>query len=123
MNAKRVLHEELCLSGEDRGYWYLLTALSVIERDETVLTSVTKELYPAIALRHGVTSENVESTMRRTVRLLREHDSRAAMERILGHTLPEPPTLRHFLGQLHYYCSLEGSPSGEGSLDALSAAR
>lgn len=122
MSLKRVLHEELCLSGEDKGYWYLLVALDEIDRDETILTCVTKELYPAIARRQGVTPENVEATLRRTVRLLWERGSRPAMERILGHTLPEPPTLRHFLGQLHYYCSREDLPSGLPAGVVLSSA-
>lgn len=112
MDVKKVLHDQLGLSAEDKGYWYILTALEEIERDELVLTSVMKDLYPAIAQRYSVSTENVESTMRRTVRQLFERGSREGLERIVGHTLLEPPTLRHFLARLWYYVSVSSDPAG-----------
>ena len=110
MDVKKVLHDQLDLSAEDKGYWYILAATEEIERDAMVLTSVMKDLYPAIAQRYNVSVENVESTMRRTVRQLFERGSRAGLEKIVGHTLLEPPTLRHFLARLWYYVSVSSNP-------------
>ncbi len=42
MDVKRVLHEELGLSAEDKGYWYILTALEEIKSRTRAVRSIKK---------------------------------------------------------------------------------
>ena len=80
------------------GYWYLSEALVLCQEDSERITAVLKALYWPIAQRHLVSVSSVEVAMRRAIRAAWLHaDGRTAMEHLLRHKLPTPPSNRELL--------------------------
>ncbi len=96
--------QQLGVSPESIGYWYTLSALELASQDTMALTYVTKRVYQVIAGRHAVTPECIEGALRRTVKSIWLYGNRGLLEEIVHHTLPEPPTASHFLGQMVAWC-------------------
>lgn len=104
MEIKQVLYE-LGITPALLGHRYILTACQAIERDPTILTRITKGLYPMVAAQYGVSPLSVEAAIRRAV-MHAWTNNRVKLEKIVRHLLPEPPTTGHFLGQLTFYLEL-----------------
>ena len=85
------------------GYRYIFFGCRQVQDDMSLLTSVTKRLYPMIAEEYGVSPKSVEAAMRRAIKMSWESSNRSKMERIVRHLLPEPPSASHFLAQLAFY--------------------
>lgn len=103
MEPKQAL-QKLGISPETVGYWYMLEAVDLIGQDMRILTTITKQLYPRIAHKFQVTPESIEAALRRVIKNCWASGNRTLMEQIVNHTLPQPPTVGHFLGQLAVYC-------------------
>lgn len=83
------------------GYWYLSEALTLCQEDPERITAVLKALYWPIAQRHRVSVSSVEVAMRRAIQAgWRRIDGRTAMEHLLRHKLPAPPSNGELLAAL-----------------------
>lgn len=91
------------------GYRYIFFGCRQVQADMSLLTSVTKRLYPMIAKEFGVSPKSVEVAMRRAIKISWESSNRGKMERIVRHRLPEPPSVSHFLAQLAFYTMADPS--------------
>ncbi len=96
--------QRLGASSESVGYWYMLSALEIASADAHVLTYVTKLVYLPVGRQYQVSPECVEAALRRTVKNVWLYGNRDLLEEIVHHTLPEPPTTSHFLGQMVAWC-------------------
>lgn len=96
--------QQLGVSPESIGYWYTLSALELAGHDARALTCVTKLVYLPVAQQFHVSPECVEAALRRTVKNVWLYGNRTLLEQIVHHTLPEPPTSSHFLGQMIAWC-------------------
>ena len=99
-----IILQQLGISPELVGYWYILAAVEIACVDMYRLTAVTKQLYPLVAQKFRTTPEAVEAAMRRAIKNCWLYGNRPFMEQIVYHTLPQPPVTSHFLGQLVLSC-------------------
>jgi two-component system response regulator (stage 0 sporulation protein A) len=63
------------IPGNLKGFGYLVTAITEIIQDESMMYGVTKILYPKIAKRHGSTSVRVEKGIRHAIEVAWERQS------------------------------------------------
>ena len=94
------------------GFNYFKTAIYKTIKDESLLTAVTKELYPAVADIYDVEPSNIESSMRHVIRVAWK-DSKHARNEInkYGYNmkLNERPSNSRFISILSNYLRLNGS--------------
>lgn len=61
------LLNEMGIPSHLKGYQYLLDAICLVTEDFSLINSVVKKLYPAIADKHNTQAANVERAMRNTI--------------------------------------------------------
>lgn len=88
------------------GYWYLLSALKVLQRDPQAATSLMKRIYFTVADIYVTSPQAVESGLRRTIGLCWEHSSHALLGEIMGEELPARPTVGRFLVAISTWCEI-----------------
>lgn len=66
----------LGITANYKGYWYLLTALELIDLDQTAHFRVTKDLYPKIAQVHKTSNQNVERGIRTVIGVCWDYGNR-----------------------------------------------
>lgn len=59
----------LCISGHYHGFALLLTCLNTAMKNENLLDSLTKHLYPLVAEQHGTTVGHVTSSIRNLIKI------------------------------------------------------
>src|SRR5699024_2938284 len=94
------------------GFNYFKTTIYKTIKDESLLTAVTKELYPAVADVYDVEPSNIESSMRHVIRVAWK-DSKHARNEINKYgykmKLNERPSNSRFISILSNYLRLNGS--------------
>lgn len=93
------LLQQLHLSPDRVGFWYILSAIGLAHQDMEAMTCLTKHLYAAIADMYGVSPSAVESGLRHAVSACWQ-GSRPLLEDVMGGPLPERPTVGRFLAEL-----------------------
>ena len=73
------------------GFRYLKTALALLVENDMMLYSVTKELYPAIAVQHNTTPSRVERAIRHSLEIMADrcYIDRPTNSEFLAHCLEE----------------------------------
>ena len=85
-----------------RGHQQTVLACELIGKDETLLLSVTRELYPKVAERYGCNVDNVERNIRTLIKhIWNEHPEK--LIEISRCDLKYPPTAAEFLDYLVTY--------------------
>lgn len=68
-----------------KGYRYMRTAVIMVEKDMSVVGSVTKLLYPELAKRYNTTDGKVERAIRNAIEVSWERGNRNTFERLFGY--------------------------------------
>lgn len=85
------------------GFAYLLTGLTLIRSDPSLCRSMTRGLYPGIALQHGTSARSVERAIRHAIAAAWERTGGQAYRQTLGRLasfVGERPTNSEFLAQV-----------------------
>lgn len=93
----------LGLSPKLIGYWDLLTAIELVLKNKSALTAMIKEIYIPTAAKRCVEWDCPEASIRKAIRLIWQRGNRDLLERIMNHSLPEPPPAGEFLGAFAFY--------------------
>lgn len=83
-----------------KGYHYLREAVKMAIKDQQVMRSITKELYPGIALRFETSASKVERAIRHAIEVAWAKGRIESINRIFGagiYTLAEKPTNGEFI--------------------------
>ena len=99
MLSNAALLHDLGISENYKGFYYILSALDLIQEKPERLLLVTKWLYPEIAKRHHTSSACVERDMRSVIQSAwKNYPER--IERLARQDLSAPPTVSCLLGWL-----------------------
>ncbi|HJC65251.1 MAG: sporulation transcription factor Spo0A [Lachnospiraceae bacterium] len=82
----KMLHE-LGIPAHIKGYQYLRDAISMTVKDQEMMTSVTKILYPTIAKRHQTTASRVERAIRHAIEVAWGRGKLETIDQIFGYTV------------------------------------
>lgn len=82
----RMLHE-LGIPAHIKGYQYLRDAISMTVRDQEMMNSVTKILYPSIAKHHRTTSSRVERAIRHAIEVAWGRGKMETIDQVFGYTV------------------------------------
>ena len=75
-----------------KGYHYLRDAILLSGRDMEVVSSVTKLLYPTVAMRFKTTNQKVERAIRNAIEVSWERGNTETFERMFGYSAQEGRT-------------------------------
>ena len=81
-----MLHE-LGIPAHIKGYQYLRDAITMTVKDQEMMNSVTKILYPTIAKRHRTTSSRVERAIRHAIEVAWGRGKMETIDQVFGYTV------------------------------------
>ena len=85
-DVTQMLHE-IGISAHIKGYQYLRDAIILSVKDEEMLSSVTKILYPGIAKKHQTTSSRVERAIRHAIEVAWNRGKMDTINALFGYTV------------------------------------
>ena len=94
--------EEMGLTGKFKGYYYVIDAILIRQEMDYAPFHITKDIYPDIADRYGITRESVEFAIRNTVQYCWDN-SREQLCRYAGYSLKSRPSNMVFIEILSNY--------------------
>lgn len=86
-----------------KGYMYLRDAILMVVSRNELLGSITKELYPAIASKHGTTPSRVERAIRHAIEVAWNRGNIEAIQSLFGNTINQErgkPTNSEFIAMI-----------------------
>lgn len=83
-----------------KGYKYLVTSISNVSNDISLLSEVTKELYPKVARTHETTSSRVEQAIRHVLKVTWTNGNKEELERIFGFRAKHKPCNSEFISRI-----------------------
>lgn len=86
MEVTNIIHE-IGIPAHIRGYLYLRDAILLVVENINLLNAVTKELYPAIAVKYNTTSSRVERAIRHAIELAWDRGNVNYLNEVFGHTV------------------------------------
>ena len=105
----KMLHE-LGIPAHIKGYQYLRDAISMTVKDQEMMTSVTKILYPTIAKRHQTTASRVERAIRHAIEVAWDRGDLETLQKYFGYTVSNAkgkPTNSEFIAMIADRISLD----------------
>ncbi len=94
---------ELGVPAHIRGYQYLRYAIALVIKDITILNSITKALYPEIAIKFETTPNRVERAIRHAIETSWERSELDVINRLFRYTIRNDrgkPTNSEFIALL-----------------------
>jgi two-component system response regulator (stage 0 sporulation protein A) len=107
----KVMHE-LGIPAHIKGYMFLRSALMIAVEDMSILSAVTKQLYPEIAKMYKSTPSRVERAIRHAIEIAWTRGSQGIMRALFYGSDPEnrdKPTNSEFIALLADKIRLEGN--------------
>lgn len=89
------------------GYRYLIDAVKLVMENESLLFSVCRKLYPAVAVLHHTTADNVERNIRTVISACWEHGNRSLLEDLFPYPLSAKPSASELIDALAEFCKTE----------------
>ncbi len=102
LEVTNLLHE-LGVPAHIRGYHYLRYAIALVIKDVTILNSITKALYPEIAIKFDTTPNRVERAIRHAIETSWERSELEVINRLFRYTVRNDrgkPTNSEFIALL-----------------------
>lgn len=90
-NITSVIHE-IGVPAHIKGYMYLRKAISMVYNDIELLGSITKVLYPKIAMEYNTTSSRVERAIRHAIEVAWNRGNIESISKIFGYTVSATKT-------------------------------
>lgn len=81
-----IMHE-VGVPAHIKGYQYLRDAIIMVVKDNDIINSVTKQLYPSIAKNYGTTPSRVERAIRHAIEVAWSRGQIETIEQIFGYTV------------------------------------
>ncbi|OLS03948.1 sporulation transcription factor Spo0A [Tissierella creatinophila] len=108
--------QEIGVPAHIKGYLYLREAIHIVINDMDYLGAITKELYPAVALKYNTTTSRVERAIRHAIEVAWNRGDLETLERIFGYTINTnkgKPTNSEFIALIadKLRLEMEASPS------------
>lgn len=94
---------DLGIPAHVKGYLYLRDAILMVVDQVDLISRVTKELYPAIAVKYNTTPSRVERAIRHAIELAWERGNIETINAVFGHTVDQDkgkPTNSEFIAMI-----------------------
>ncbi|MEG1719488.1 MAG: sporulation transcription factor Spo0A [Clostridia bacterium] len=78
---------EMGVPAHIKGYQYLRTAITLAVNDNSVVSAITKVLYPSVAKIHQTTSSRVERAIRHAIEVAWERGDLEMLQSVFGYTI------------------------------------
>ena len=82
----KIIHQ-IGVPAHIKGYQYLRTAILMTVRDNDVINSVTKVLYPSVAKKYSTTTSRVERAIRHAIEVAWSRGKVELLEEMFGYTI------------------------------------
>lgn len=108
-----IIHE-IGVPAHIKGYMYLREAITMVVNDIEMLSAVTKELYPSIAIKYNTTASRVERAIRHAIEVAWSRGQVDTINRIFGYTIRNEkgkPTNSEFIAMVADKLRLENKVS------------
>lgn len=95
--------KKICIPAHLKGYRYVRSCILECLADRSLLDSITKRLYPVIAIKYSTTPARVERAIRTAIESAWERADNASIRRVLGYEytyFSERPTNSEFIAML-----------------------
>lgn len=102
MVVTEVIHQ-IGVPAHIKGYYYLREAITLVVRDQNILNSITKQLYPAVAKKYETTSSRVERAIRHAIEVAWDRGNVEVLDRYFGYTINSlrgKPTNSEFIAMI-----------------------
>lgn len=90
------------LTSRCKGYYLLPEAIEIARNNYGQCTKITKDIYPVLAHKHGVSSKHIERNIRYAIEKCWKNN-RAFIEEIAGEELTTYPSNSEFLDMVVYW--------------------
>ena len=107
------LERELIAAGESlhqigvpdhiKGYYYLRSSIKMVVEDQSILSAITKRLYPDVAKENGTTASRVERAIRHAIEVAWDRGNVEVLEQYFGYTINSSrgkPTNSEFIAMI-----------------------
>ncbi len=86
LEITNIIHQ-IGIPAHIKGYKYLREAISVVVNDFDILSAVTKELYPTIAIKYNTTASRVERAIRHAIEVAWDRGHLETIDKLFGYTI------------------------------------
>lgn len=110
LEVTNVIHQ-IGVPAHIKGYHYLRTAIMLTVKDESMMSAVTKILYPTVASRHKTTSSRVERAIRHAIEVAWDRGDVDVLNAYFGYTILSTrgkPTNSEFIAMIADNLRLQG---------------
>ncbi len=97
-----IIHE-LGVPAHIKGYQYIRYSIMLAVKDETIISSITKTLYPTVAKKHNTTSSRVERAIRHAIEVAWDRGDIDTLNSYFGYTVQNnkgKPTNSEFIAMI-----------------------
>lgn len=104
------LLQALGVPAQLNGYSYLREAICLVVENPEEITAVTKQIYPAIAKKHGASAASVERAIRHAIEVSWTRGNVEEMDRIFGYTISNDkgkPTNSEYIAMIADHIRME----------------
>ena len=102
MQVTEIIHQ-IGVPAHIKGYQYLRDAILMAIEDDSIISAITKRLYPAVAKKHGTTSSRVERAIRHAIEVAWDRGDVDTLTAYFGYTIHNErgkPTNSEFIAMI-----------------------
>ena len=102
LTVTEILHQ-IGVPAHIKGYYYLRESILMVIADQSVLSAITKQLYPGVAQKYGTTASRVERAIRHAIEVAWDRGNVEVLEHYFGYTINSSrgkPTNSEFIAMI-----------------------
>ena len=102
LTVTEILHQ-IGVPAHIKGYYYLRSSIKMVVEDQTILSAITKRLYPDVARESGTTASRVERAIRHAIEVAWDRGNVEVLEQYFGYTINSSrgkPTNSEFIAMI-----------------------
>ena len=86
LTVTEILHQ-IGVPAHIKGYYYLRSSIKMVVEDQSILSAITKRLYPDVAKEFGTTASRVERAIRHAIEVAWDRGNVEVLEQYFGYTI------------------------------------
>ena len=102
LTVTEILHQ-IGVPAHIKGYYYLRSSIKMVVEDQSILSAITKRLYPDVAKENGTTASRVERAIRHAIEVAWDRGNVEILEQYFGYTINSSrgkPTNSEFIAMI-----------------------
>lgn len=102
LTVTEILHQ-IGVPAHIKGYYYLRSSIKMVVEDQSILSAITKRLYPDVAKENGTTASRVERAIRHAIEVAWDRGNVEVLEQYFGYTINSSrgkPTNSEFIAMI-----------------------